>query len=282
MSDQGPQDLGLQIKELERERLREELKQLKESASKRWIAPTVWIAVLPLLGGFGLWVVGEIKQYNKAYQALENVAKFEEDKKVEEQNRRALHTEILTLLAQKKDYANTAKELKAAVDKQQQTADRLTKEVAERRKEIELWKQEFADQKAKLDQFYLQIAFANAETRYALGHITASPTADPKALEKIRDAVKTLPKDEAQKVDELLRDYQLAFELSKEVERDLANNSKDLEKTAVSDWARKLEWGGPRGSMKQGRSIMVTKGTGERRYYDVELGKFVSKEKVTD
>ena len=279
MSTTAPQDLGVQIKELERDKLQEELRQLKESASKRWIAPTVWLAVLPLLGGFGLWMIGELKQYNKAYQALAKADQLEKEQQAAETKRAQLNGEILTLLAQKTDYAVTAGQLEKTVAQHQQTANRLAKEVAAKRQEVEKWKQELAAQKEKLDQLYLQIVFANFETGYALSHITSSPSVDPKAVEQIRGDLKTLPKEATERIDNLLRDYQLAFELSKGVEKDLAKNSQDLQKTAVSAWARELQCQGPRGYLMKGRSIMVTKGPGERRYYDVELGKFVEKSK---
>ena len=65
MTDQATES-DLQRQELEREKLREEIKQLRAAARTKWITPAALIAMLPLLAGFGVWILGEVKQYNES------------------------------------------------------------------------------------------------------------------------------------------------------------------------------------------------------------------------
>jgi hypothetical protein len=55
-------DIERQIKELERDKRLEEIKQLRADAKTRWITPAFLIALLPILGTFGWWGVEQLKQ----------------------------------------------------------------------------------------------------------------------------------------------------------------------------------------------------------------------------
>ena len=104
-------DIERQIKELERDKRVEEIRQLRESAKTRWITPTALALLLPLLATFGVWIVGELKQYSKAYQALEQRDALKEEKDALQSQKDSLNLEILTLLGQKEHYANEAQRL---------------------------------------------------------------------------------------------------------------------------------------------------------------------------
>ena len=73
-------DIEQQIKELDRDKRIEELRRLRASSKTKWISPTVLALLLPLLGGSGLWIVGELKQYSEAYEALAEQDAFEREK----------------------------------------------------------------------------------------------------------------------------------------------------------------------------------------------------------
>ena len=71
MDTPSQDEIDRRLKELEREKREEELRQLKADARFRWVTPAALAALLPLVAGLGLWVWGEVKQYNEGYRALE-------------------------------------------------------------------------------------------------------------------------------------------------------------------------------------------------------------------
>ncbi len=73
MSTDPADDLEIELRRLERDKRVEEIRQLKARGRAQWITPAALAAMVPLLAGLGIWVVGEIKQYNEGYQALQEV-----------------------------------------------------------------------------------------------------------------------------------------------------------------------------------------------------------------
>ena len=122
MTTAATDDIDRRIKELERETREEELRQLKANAKVRWITPTAIAALLPLLAGFGLWVVNEAKQYSEGHQALKDKARLELEKETLQKQKDSLNLEIPTLLKLKEHYAEQAKQY-------QEQAKRLREDV---------------------------------------------------------------------------------------------------------------------------------------------------------
>lgn len=76
MSTEPSDQLDIELRQLERDRRIEEIRQLKARGRAQWITPAALAAMVPLLAGLGIWVVGEIKQYNEGYRALQEVARY--------------------------------------------------------------------------------------------------------------------------------------------------------------------------------------------------------------
>ncbi|WP_315837753.1 hypothetical protein [Bradyrhizobium prioriisuperbiae] len=251
----GSQDnLDHLIKELERETREEELRQLKANAKVRWITPTVMAALLPLLAGFGIWVLGEIKQYSEGYRALKDKAGLERDKEALLKQKDSLNIEIGTLLKLKEHYA--------------EQAGRLGQEV-EAKQEI-------------MDKTYLRAVFLGSEFEYALGHIKGlEPGPDRKALDAIKVDIMTLPKESAARLAKLLQRYDLMGTII-----NASRGSADLFQQAVrlipaSGWATRLR-PMPSGSILPGRNVMFSDGPDGRRYYDITEGRFLTKDEAKE
>lgn len=101
-----------QIKELERDKRIEEIKQLRTKGKRSWITPTVITALLPLLGAFFLWVYGEAKQFNEGFKALQERDQLKTEKHELEQQKANLNIEISTLRDLKNHYEDEAGRLR--------------------------------------------------------------------------------------------------------------------------------------------------------------------------
>ena len=143
MSADPPDQLDIELRRLERDKRIEEIRQLKARGRAQWITPAALAAMIPLLAGFGIWVVGEIKQYNEGYRALQEVDRLAAEKDALQEQKNDLNIEVSTLLDLKRHYAEQASEQQARFEERQQ----------------------------QLDATYARARFAAAEAGYALGHI---------------------------------------------------------------------------------------------------------------
>jgi DNA repair exonuclease SbcCD ATPase subunit len=256
MSTDPPDDLEIELRRLERDKRVEEIRQLKARGRAQWITPAALAAMVPLLAGLGLWVVGEIKQYNEGYRALQEVDRLAAEKEALQEQKNNLNIEVSTLLDLKRHYAEQAQELQAKFEERQQ----------------------------QLDATYARARFAAAEAGYALGHIQGlGPAPDAAALATLRQQMDNLPPEVVETLDQILERYGLAVEMIGISERILAAFGDTLELVPVSAWAAELEYM-PSGSIAAGRNVMISQagrgGDHSRRYYDVDEGRFLLEDEV--
>src|SRR5919106_5913657 len=151
--------------------------------------------MLPLLAGLGIWVVGEIKQYNEGYRALREVDRLAAEKDALQAQKNDLNIELSTLLDLKRHYAEQAQELQARFEERQQ----------------------------QLDATYARARFTAAEAGDALGHIQGlGPGPDAAALAALRQHAEALPPEAAETLKQIFERYGLAVEMIGISERILA------------------------------------------------------------
>jgi hypothetical protein len=148
-------DIERQIKELERDKRLEEIKQLRADAKTRWITPAFLIALLPILGTFMWWIFEQAKDYSEVYQKGKAVGALSLEKEALKREKDSLNIEISKLFGQRSYYADEAERL-------QQETRRLQRE-AERLQLVMVAKQDV------LDKMYLRGTYAMREAQYALG-----------------------------------------------------------------------------------------------------------------
>ena len=241
-------DIERELKELERDKRLEEVKQLRAGARTRWITPTAFAALLPLLAGFAVWTVGELKQYNEGYRALAERDALKREKDALQQQKDSLNIEVSTLLQLKAHYADEA--------------ERLQRDTAAKQDAI--------------DKTYLRAVFTSDEALYALAHI--SPRGSPPDRNKLRAAreeVKRLTKETAALVNDALQRSEMSDELVG-ISRDVISEfQKTLKLVPASEWTRRLQ-SQPTGAVLAGRKIMTSQSGAQRQYYDVLAGRFLT------
>ena len=241
-------DIERQIKELERDKRIEEIRQLRASGKTRWITPTALAALLPLLTGLGIWIVGEFKQYSEGYKALAERDVLQREKNALQEQKNSLNLEVSTLLQLQAHYANEAERLRR---------DTVAKQEA-------------------IDKTYLRGVFTSAEALYALDHIKGmGPPPDENALKRVREAMQQLPKGTTDIVADILQRYEMSLlvvGISREV---IAEFDHTLNLIPASEWTRKLQ-SMPTGAILPGRKIMFSHKGDQRQYYDVTAGRFLS------
>jgi len=251
MSNPSVGTIEAEIKQLERDKLAEELTQLKASGKRQWITPTALASLVPLLAGLGIWLANEVKQYNEAFQALAERDALRVDKTELQRQKDSLNQEIETLLALKNDYAEQARDLQARVDERQQ----------------------------QLDASYLRARFASAEARYALSHVEGmGPRLERGDLDRLRAALGDLPNATAAEIDRVFELYALSSDMIEATKQTLKSFSEALDQVPVSEWARALK-PMPAGWLN-GRNVMEEQGSDDSapRYYDVDEGRFLTPE----
>lgn len=241
-------DLERQMRELERDKRVEEIKQLRASSRTRWITPAALAALLPLLAGFGIWVVTEVKQYNEGYRALAERDALRLEKDALQRQKDSLNTEISTLLQLKTHYAGEAERLQR---------DTVVKQEA-------------------IDKYYLRGVFSISEALYALNHIKGmGPAPNRAALQGVRAEIRKLPPNEARIMGDVLERYELSqvvIQASNEVITEFRNT---LEVVPAAEWTKELR-PMPTGAVIGNRKVMVAQQGSKQRYYDVTEGRFLN------
>ena len=253
MATESTEELERRLKELEREKREEELRQLKANAKTWWITPAALLALLPLVGGLGAWIFNEVKQYNEGYKALKEKESLEKEKEALQRQKDSLNIEIAALLQLKEHYAGQAKQLRAEVEAKQDATDKA----------------------------YLRAVFDGSETVYALDHVVkGSPDLDPKALAALKADIK-LPKESADRMQQLFQRYELMGTIIHISRASSVSFNKAVGFIPASEWARQLQ-PMPTGSVISNRKVMVSNAVDGPRYYDVNEGRFLTKEESKD
>lgn len=257
MSTEDIDDLDRELKRLERDRRIEEIRQLKASGRRSWITPTALAALLPLLAGFGVWSIGEIKQFNEGYAALAERDRLRADKEALQRQKDSLNVEVTTLLNLKGHYAEQAKDLQAR----------------------------FVTRQQELDRIYLRARFASDEASYAVEHLTSmAHDLDRATLDRLRAEVRRSPGPSADALLRLIDGYRMALDIIPISRETLAVLRETLKLIPASDWTGELK-SMPTGAVAAGRKIMVQQvrrgGQSFERHYDVDEGRFLADDEVT-
>ena len=239
-------DIDRQLKQLELDKRTEELRQLRGNSRIRWITPTALAALLPLLAGFGIWVVGEFKQYSEGYRALAERDALRAERTTLQQQKDSLNIEVATLLQLKSHYA--------------QEAERLRNETVAKQDAI--------------DKNYLRARFTSSEALYALDLIKGlGPPPAEGTLDKLRADAKQLPAASLKVLDDVLQRHRQSAELL-QISRELMTEfDSTLKLMPASEWTRDFQ---PTlsGQFGGNRKLMVKQQRGNPAlYYDVQLGR---------
>lgn len=149
------------LKRLQRDRLAEELRQMRGRTLAQWITPATLLALVPLASGFGLYIWGEVRAFTALHR--ENAALRDENARARdilarnaalqaeldalETRRSTLNVEIAALLGQSAHWRDEARDLEAR----------------------------FLAREADLVRAWTTAALASGEMRYALSHLGGLP-----------------------------------------------------------------------------------------------------------
>jgi hypothetical protein len=239
-------DIDRQLRQLELDKRMEELRQLRANSRIRWITPAALAALLPLLAGLGVWIVGEVKQYGEGYRALSERDALRAERANLQQQKDSLNIEVATLLQLKTHYA--------------QEAERLRNETVTKQDAI--------------DKNYLRALFTSSEALYALDLIKGmGPPPAEGAIDKLRAEAKQLPAASVKVLDDLLQRYRQSDELMQISRELMAEFNSTLKLMPASEWTHGFQ---PTltGQMGGNRKIMIKEQRGNPTlYYDVQLGR---------
>lgn len=233
--------------ELEREKLEEEIKQLRAGARIKWITPAALATLIPLVVGFGVWLSSEVKQYNEGYRAIAERDELKKEKAEIQKQKDSLNLEVLTLLQLKSHYATQA--------------DRLQRDTEAKQ--------------SMIDNTWLRGSFTRWEAVYALEH-----AGEPQNLDDIRQAVASLPDAERRKLEQVLSQYTFAFDVIDMSSDIIVEFNHALALMPTSEWTKDLQ-AQPTGAVIQDRKIMSTTSS-PTRYYDVTAGRFLTDDEVKE
>jgi hypothetical protein len=237
--------LDLEIKRLERDKKAVELERLKAGERTKWVTPTVLLSLLPIIGGLGLWLVSEAKEYNAAYQAIGQVKELKAQ-------RQEINAEIQTLVLLKREFQD---QLKATQERLEAT-------------------------QAKIDRAYLKVKFTSSEVRYALAHLPALDKRPDRArLDSLTKALDQLPKEVADAIRDIIRQHDVVMDIAGFSENltKVANDA--VQSIPAGEWAQKFQLM-PTGAILPGRKIMVRRGADGPAYYDVDRAELMSAKDV--
>lgn len=235
------------IRRLERERLEEELRQLRARGRAQWVAPATILAMIPLAAGFGLFVWNEIKAMTPLYDRVaradailaENDALAAEVAALE-QRRANLNVEITSLIAQYGFYVEQARDLQARFEAREQDVERA----------------------------WTQTRYAVGELTYTLSHVRGY--GDRPDFDALRLAIAPLAPEPRRDLDAALRGYGLCLEIV-----DIADGGVDLfERTLallpVPDRIARLR------ADPSMPNLLVWPVEAPEDVYDVEAGRFLT------
>jgi hypothetical protein len=235
-------DIERQIQELERDKRLEEIKQLRAERRRAGSRPAFFIALLPLLGTFGLGIFEEFKQYNKGTQAL-----AERDALRQEKDDLQGHIEVDALLQLKKHYVDESQRLE----------------------------RETALKQYVLNTTYLRSVYEMGEAKYALG-LRAGERLDDNALEQLKADAKQLPAQSGDTFDRVLADYNHSeFVIGTALEI-ISKFESAMKLVPASDRTRALRY--ETGVLGSQKVLVLREGVETPRYYDVDKGRYLTKE----
>ena len=235
-----------QLKELERDKRMEEIKQLKSASKIRWITPAAIASLLPLFAGLFVWTLGEIKQYNEGYRALAELESIKKEKQALIQQKDSLNIELGTLIQLKNHYVTESNKLRI----------------------------ETATKQDALDKTYLRGKFTSEEIIYALGHVKGLGPPPKDISNRIRKDTIDIPKE----TQELIEDMIVRYELSQEIIDISGGLVTEFEETfklmSPSDWTKGFK-SMPTGYYSAEKKIMISELRNKKRYYDVTEGRIL-------
>ncbi len=247
-----PADIENDIKHLERELKREELRNLRAGRKFMWLNPAALGVMLPIVGAAGLFIINEIRGYNEAYRAIGQLEQSRAEATSLQQQKNDLNQEIVALLALKDHFSNEAKRMEILLEDQQMIADQL----------------------------YLRAKFAAHETQYAMDHATEiGDRISPQDFRAALESAGPLPLNAQETLSELNERYQIFADMADVSDETLSELLKTLNDFGPSDEARKLEWN-PTGMFDAGQKIMTYQNDPNTPYYNVDLGRFLTKTEI--
>ena len=245
-----------ELRLLEIELKREEIRQLKSNFRFKWLTPAS--IALPLIGGALLYIIAEIKEYSDAHQALAGKKVLEAKISNLERQKDSLNLEIPALLGLKNHYSAEAKKL-------QGSANKLKVVIKERQQ--------------KIDQLYLRGYYSAQEGIYALDHARKTKNLDKKTSENLRQQIRSNLPEASEAISTLVSSYHFYQDMSGVTNKVLEEFTGLLKEITPSEDALKLQWH-PEGLFLSGRPIMATIETTPKKYYDINLGRYLNQAEV--
>ncbi len=237
-----------QLQQLELEKAKEELHQLRTSGKRSWMTPAAIISLVPIVAGFGLWVAGEVKQYGEGYRAIAKLEGMEKEQRALRERKQELEADVQTLLSLKRHYSEEAEALRNKRAAQQQLIDRT----------------------------YLRGVFLRTEALYSLDHVRGYDGLDLTSLDQ--DVAALDPSIRA-KIHGVLDRYKFSQNVITTTRSIITAFDESAELLEASDWTKSMQ-PVPSGSAIPGRSVMVDGSGGTERYYDVNEGRFLTPEEI--
>lgn len=250
--EEDSQALDIELKRLEVEKKKEEIKLIRDKGKRQWITPAAFTTLLPLIGGLGIWILSEVKEYNAAYRSLTQLANIEAENDRLQGQKDSLNIEITSLVQLKEHYSKESKELQSKIEKRQ----------------------------VLIDQKYLQMLFDSNEAEYAIGHIRALDLSGNSVTDDfIKELTTQLTPEIRASVNRIAADRKIAIDLARISREILTNLGSTLKLLPASDWTQSLAWS-PEGLFVDRRKIMATRNEENPKYYDVALGRFLTEEET--
>lgn len=243
-----------EIRRLERERLEEELRQLRARGRAQWVAPATILALIPLVAGFGLFVWTEVRALTPLYQRVADAeAILAENDALEaeiaalKERRANLNVEITSLIAQYGFYVEQARELQARFEA--------------RERDVEL--------------AWTRTRYAVGEMSYTLSHVRGLGA--PPDLDTLRETLASLDPAVRAGVDEVFSGYGLCREIVAIAEDNVDWFERTLALLPVPERIARLRY-----EPSPMQNVLTWPAGLPEDYYDVEAGRFLTPEEVAE
>lgn len=230
------ENLDVQLKQLEVEKRREEIHQLRNAAKMGWITPAVIAAFLPMI----LWALNMAKDYTAGIRALAEVDGLRQERALLAQQKSDLNQEIVALLALKQHYRE----------------ETLTRQEA-------------------IDKTYLRGKFTSDELLYALSLMQGTTPLSAEQRTRLVNERSNLSAEAQPLFETLVGNYDFAQTVLKISDDLLTEVRGTFDLMAPSDWTKPYR-STLTGQFGSQRRLLVADVGGAESYYDVDLGRLLT------
>jgi hypothetical protein len=227
------ENLDLQLKQLEVDKRREEIRQLRSSSKRGWITPAALAAFLPMV----LWGLNMAKDYTAGIRALAQVDGLKQERALLAQQKNELNEEIVALLALKQHY-----------------------------------REETVVRQEAIDKTYLRGKFTSDELFYALSLMQGIEPLSAEQTRQLAAEKNNLSAEARPLFDTLLRNYDFAQTVIKIADDLMTEVRGTFDLMSPSSWTKPYR-STLTGQFGNQRRLLVAEVAGAETYYDIDLGR---------